>query len=289
MNALLCVLVLPVLGGPLGNTDSEGKRPSVQELVGQVQSVDSRSKQVRSIEISATSHTKGGVDLDYHLSYEAPDHCRFSIRDSHDGTPLLLYSEHRMMIYDGRKATVCYSESSSLEVNFPLDIPEDSLYDYKIRFGEETTPARVLCAFPKVLAAGWKSRNVRMSSNGIYNLTCLNEKGDRLEAIFDEEKPDPLVFLEIIPHGEERASIAFSEIAVNEPVHHPSFRFPDRDDLAAAGLRVIDLDHLGVLSFLRARASFPRAFTPRASRKDTAKRDVQISRALRTMTLPPAK
>lgn len=52
MNALICVLVLPVLGGPLGNPAAEGEKPSPKDLVKLARAIDSRDRDLKSIEIS---------------------------------------------------------------------------------------------------------------------------------------------------------------------------------------------------------------------------------------------
>ncbi len=286
MNALLCVLVLPILGGTPGDPGEEAETPSAKDLIKLVRPVDSWSKKFKSLEFSMTYHLEDRANLDYHVSYEAPDHYRLSIRDLRDGAPLLLLSDHTLMIYDPIKGAVVYSEFASLDMSFCTQHPDPknvgpveslSAFGNKMQLSEEKPPSHLLCAFAPIPSDDWETWGVHKKAKDCYVLECIDRKGNKMKASFDKESEYPVTSIEFFRKDEDQPIIALSEIAINEPIHHQSFRIPSREELGSK-VEVVDFNptSAGLGASARTFVSMSRAYVYRDTMRDPEKRKTMM-------------
>ena len=231
------VLVLASFGAVFAQAADE---PTFDQLARLLPRIDSTQDTFQPVLIRA--HFGDSIPeiptLTLEASFQSPEKCSLVLRDERDGTPLVVCSGRKMILYDPVTPCLYYSEDAGFSLEHSLQEEKLRLVcDYRLR---TSRPTRILLDLHSLLAEenkplpseDFKSEDsVNLIQPGVYQITRSMDPS--VSVRFEIEPASALKVKNFELVMSDRVVHTLDEIKVHPVSEGELFVFPDKERLAA--------------------------------------------------------
>ena len=222
------------LGLGLFSAPATAGEPSAADLIALAPLISSSDKAIRSIEIAGYHQADGKILRTFRALYRAPDRFAFVVRDGHDGTPLSIAVDRKMLVYDPvRPEMLVFSDASNYQV---LKVENGKFEEsWGCKFNKRES-SHILLDLKSVFAEPPKigthaEESVVKTGEKQYILSRKVDKVFRRSRV-DLDRPVPFTTFELAASPGGTPHFRVDKIVVNGALDDSEFAFPSLEGLA---------------------------------------------------------
>lgn len=206
-----------------------GDDPSAEQLIKLAPTIESRDGRYRNIEISGFMDGGDSVSVSFRVRRHGSDNFALYIADNSDGTPLVVFNNKRLFVYDATVGGLLYLSNANFQYIFHF---ADGAFIHKLLFGRSNEPCQILVDLKSLYDRESRGDVVARVDGGKFRLTRELAEGKSFVALVDPSRSCPFVQVALMKVGLNEPFILVRELNVNEDVRGAWPRLPSKERFA---------------------------------------------------------
>ena len=171
---------------------------SAEQLIRLAPTIECPAGLYRNAEIGGYMDGSNSLSFVFRVRYQAPDNFALYIADSSDGTPLVVYNNKQLFVYDATVGALLYLSDASFRYTFHF---AEGTFIHKFFFGRSTEPCKILVDLKSLYDRQSDGDVVARVDDGKFRLTRRLPEGMSFVSLVDPSRRCPFMQIALMKVG----------------------------------------------------------------------------------------